>query len=244
MRYPTVLSEFETLQLACQGRSLARYGDGEFSMAAGGHMKNQRHHPALSRRLREILLDADECLVGIPNIHPSVPTPKRTSWDKYLDRGAKLLSPTVQYVSAFVTRPDSAPWIDRPEYWALLETLWIGQDVVLVRGSGKGLLPEDLIGATSVREVLGPPQHAWVEYDRLMSEVGTPSRVLLCLGATATVMAVDLCAKGAHAVDLGHIALFLRKHRRGESMTLTKDEKQPPGWPLPTDWNPFAVPHA
>lgn len=231
MNYPRVIGEMETLQMAVAGRSLARYGDGEFSMCGGGAMKSQHFEPTLQRRLRDILIDSGECLVGIPNIHPSVRTPKRTSWDKYLERGARLLTPGRQYGSAFISRPDSAPWIDTPDYWALLESLWIGKDVVLVRGSEKSLSSADLNGARSVREVEGPPQHAWVEYPRLMAEIGTPPSgtiVLLCLGATATVMAVDLCAAGVHAVDLGHTGMFLRKHRRGEPMWLTRDDKERP----------------
>jgi hypothetical protein len=38
-------------------------------------------------------------------------------------------------------------------------------------------------------------------------------------------MAVDLCAIGIQAIDLGHIGLFLRKHRRGEPMVVTQADK-------------------
>jgi len=34
-----------------------------------------------------------------------------------------------------------------------------------------------------------------------------------------------LCAKGVHAIDLGHVGMFLRKYRRGEPMWLSKDDK-------------------
>lgn len=226
MTYPRVLGEFETLERVASGRSLARFGDGEFAMASGADMKSQRFDHQLQRRLRDILIDSGECLIGVPNIHTSIKTPKRTSWDKHMARGESLLSPNRPYVSAFISRPDSAPWIDTPEYWGLLESLWIGKDVVVVRGGEKSLMPSDLVGARSVREVVGPSQHAWSDYSRLVAEVGTPDGiVLLCLGATATVMAVDLCALGVHAVDLGHVGMFLRKHRRGEPMWLTKADK-------------------
>lgn len=229
--YPHVLGELETLQAICAGQSIARYGDGEFAMAAGYAMKTQTHDPALSTRLRQILFDSGDCLVGVPNIHPSIETPKRTGWNKHLERGCRLLRPGRAYVSSFITRPDSAPWINTPDYWALLETLWVGRDIVLVRGSDKSLRPTDLVGATRIREVIGPEQHAWTEYPRLMDEIGVPTaRVLICLGATATVIAHDLCAQGVHAVDLGHIGGFLRKHRRGEPMWLPKDIRQPDGF--------------
>lgn len=222
MKYPHVLSEHETLQQVINGRSLARYGDGEFKMACGNPIKSQEHHPKLQKRLREILIDSGECLVGIPNINSK--TPKVDFWSKQR-RFAPLLVDR-PYVSSFVTRPDSAPWINEPGYWAMLESLWLGQDVTVVRGSSKSLTADDLTGARTVTEILAPRQHAFAAYDELMERIGTPKRALLCLGPTATVMAVDLCKKGVHAIDLGHGGMFLRKRRRGEPMWVTDEDRK------------------
>lgn len=225
--YPLVRSELETMTRVVAGASIARYGDGEFKICRGGHAKAQFHDPRLSRRLKHILVDSGSCMVGVPNLNPDtfplMTEQKREFWSPFA-WAAELYGPR-PYGSAFITRPDSAPWIDTPEYWAMVESLWRGQDVTLVRGSGKGLTCDDLVGASEVREIMGPRQHAWSEYEALLERIGTPKRALICLGPCATVMAVDLCARGVHAVDLGHIALFLRKYRRGEPMTLTKDEK-------------------
>jgi hypothetical protein len=38
-------------------------------------------------------------------------------------------------------------------------------------------------------------------------------------------MAVDLCARGVHAIDLGHGGMFLRKRRRGQAMVVTDSDK-------------------
>lgn len=228
--YPRVLGEVETLQRVLQGKSLSRYGDGELKMA--GHdcgIKSQCADLKLSHRLAEILLDSGSCMVGVPNIwavlEEHVSDQKVEHWSKYLTKWRQLAHRP--YVSAFVTRPDSAPWIDTPDYWAMIESLWVDRDVTLVRGSGKSLIADDLIGAREVREIVAPRQHAWASYDDLMDRIGTPDRCLICLGPTATVMAVDLCAKGVHAIDLGHIGMFLRKHRRGEPMWLSKEDKAP-----------------
>lgn len=225
--YPTVLSESETLDLVRAGRSLARYGDGEFKMA--GHnaaIKSQSADPTLSRRLREILHDSGDCLVGIPNIHSD--TPKIAHWVKY--QGYSEYLADRPYASSFITRPDSAPWIDTPEYWARLESLWRGQAVTLVRGSSKSFTAERLMsaGAGDVTEILAPRQHAWADYEQLLERIGTPRRALLCLGPTATVMAVDLCARGVHAIDLGHAGLFHKKHVNGEPMWLSKEDREQP----------------
>lgn len=227
--YPRVLNEFDTLAAVVSGRSIARYGDGEFKMCYGAGIKSQAGDPELSRRLAEILRDSGDCLVGIPNIlecmerNPS--DQKRQFWSPHRKFG--VLLGKREYVSSFITRPDSAPWIDTPDYWALLESLWKGQDITLVRGSGKSFTAERLMewGARSVREILAPRQHAWAEYEELLERIGRPERAILCLGPTATVMAVDLCAKGVHAIDLGHCGMFAKKHYAGEPLWVTDEDK-------------------
>lgn len=225
MTYPNVLSEVETMRLVLHGRSLSRFGDGELKMASHvAGIKSQQSDPALSARLSAILKQSGKCLVGIPNIRSD--TPKAAHWGKYL-RYAWLLDDSIRYASSFVTRPDSAPWINTPEYWAAMASLWIGQDITIVRGSGKSLTMDDVDGARSVTEIVGPRQHAWADYDSILERITStqPSRVLIGLGPTATVLAVDLCARGIHAIDLGHAAMFLRKFRRGEPMVVTEEDR-------------------
>jgi hypothetical protein len=228
--YPEIASERQTLDLILSGRSIARYGDGEFKMAAcGASIKSQQHDPGLSRRLAAILREPGDCLVGIPNIHevrrhPLTSEQKYAFWTKHL-KFAGLLTEERHYVSSLISRPDSAPWINTDDYWQALESLWIGQDVTVVRGSGKSLAPDDLIGAGEITDVLCRKQHAYQDYDEILERIGTPKRALICLGPTATVLAYDLCQRGVHAVDLGHVAIFLRKRRRGELLTVTDNDK-------------------
>ena len=223
--YPDVMTEMETLSLVATGTSLARFGDGELRQAAHVvNIKPQIADAALTRRLRSILRDSGDCLVGIPNILAR--GPKDAHWRTY-ERYASLLSER-RYGSAFITRPDSAPWINVESYWQLLHSLWVGRDITLVRGAQKSLTRDDLIrwGAGEVREILCPPQNAWAQYNTILSEIGTPKHsVLICLGPTATVLAVDLCAKGVHAIDLGHVGMFAKKRERGLPMWVTKDDK-------------------
>lgn len=212
MRYPQVLGETETLDRVLAGASLARYGDGELKLCRGGPIKSQAADDALGHRLRAILHDSGECLVGIPNIRSE--TPKVAFWGKHALGFAEFLSDR-PYVSSFVSRPDSAPWIFTAEYWAKVEQLWDGRDVTIVRGSGKAFTPQMLESARSVREIMAPRQHAWSSYDSLLAEIGTPERVLLSVGPTATVLAVDLCARGVHAIDVGHMGAFYRRWVNG-----------------------------
>lgn len=229
--YPAVLGESETLDRVLAGASLARYGDGEFALSEFRSIRTQRHCFSLSARLRGILWnEAGKCLVGIPNLRATLPPQKARFWKKYT-RCADLLNEQCAYVSSFVSRPDNAPWLDTPSYWARLELLWKDQDVTLVRGGdpkgtgGVSLVASDLESARSVTEIVGPSVNAWAEYKALMTAIGRPTRALLCLGPTATVMAVDLCRLGVHAIDLGHVGMFRNRHLAGLSMQRTAHEK-------------------
>ncbi len=231
--YPEVIGELETMRLVVAGASIARYGDGEFKMCEGASIKSQEHHPRLQARLREILDGSGECLVGIPNIRSA--TPKAEFWGPHM-RFHRLLSGSRQYYSSFISRPDSAPWIDCPESWEMAESLWKDQNVTLIRGgdpvpqeanpaklSGAvSLVAADLTSARSVTEIVGPAINAWTAYDSLMAQVDPEKRTLLCLGSTATVLAVDICARGGHAIDLGHFGMYLKRHRAGEPMKRNK----------------------
>lgn len=221
MEYPHVVSEMETLERVLAGASISRYGDGEFKICKGANAKSQMWDRRLAARMRDILQDSGACLVGIPNLRSD--TPKQKFWNGF-ESCVELLAER-EYVSAFISRPDSAPWINTQAYWDRLQSLWRGRDVTLVRGSTKSLTAEELLGAGAVTEIVCPRQHAFAEYDRILERIGTPELAILCLGASATVMAVDLCAKGVHAVDLGHVGMFLRKHRRGDLMVVTDQDK-------------------
>jgi hypothetical protein len=110
-----------------------------------------------------------------------------------------------------VTRPDSAPWIDRPDYWDKIERLWRASDIVLVPAT-KSLRPERCASAASIRNRRRAAQECLCR-DRpdRGRDLGTPSGpVLMCLGAAATVLAARLAPKGVHALDLGHIGMFMR----------------------------------
>ena len=207
--YPTILSEDATLSM-CATRSIARWGDGEWRCTVGGGCTSQRPDAKLAKELQSILQSKKGIMVGLPN--PYNGCPREVSWERYTEpQYVKLLGRTI-YHSSFITRPDNAPWIDRPDYWEAVRDLWRGQPVTLVVGDKKSITTEMIHEeAKSVREVIGPRQHAYAEIDRIEDEIGqTSDRVLLCLGTAATVLANRLDKKGIHALDLGHIGMFLR----------------------------------
>lgn len=229
MRYPDVVSEEATLQKALRGKSLARFGDGEVKIMLGRSIKFQKHDKRLQAMLRECVRDwAGPCLPCIPRIAHSK-RPKWEFWEKYTRDEVVRLYDTRQratYGSAFISRPDSAhPSIDTAEYWALLESLWKGGDIVLVRGSLKSLASDLLGSASSLEEVLAPREDAFAEFDALFERLkGEKRRVLLCLGPTATVLAWKLAGEGVHALDLGHVGMFMRKAQNGQHGTGVRGE--------------------
>jgi hypothetical protein len=209
-RWPAVLSEEETLDEVLAGRSIARYGDGEFKLCQGASIKSQQFEPKLGRRLRAILLERSkaDCIVAIPNLN----VPTKPFWDGFkTPKTTALFDMKRVYGSAFISRPDSAPWIHQPRYWRKVESLWKGQEVTLVRGSGKSLTAGVLASAKAVNEIMCARQHAWAEREELLEKIGRPRRVLLCCGPTATVLAADLAERGVHAIDLGHIGMWFKR---------------------------------
>ncbi len=215
MHYPAVMTEDATLDAALAGKSLARFGDGEWKVATGRHAKSQDGSPDLRKLLERILRDVTgPCIPCIPSQRPE--SPKAEYWEDYAaSRYVKLLRADGIYGSSLITRPDSAPWIARPDYWAKVHQLWAGKDVVLVRGEGgKGLQVSDMPSAAGVTEVLGPVRNAWRHAPALLSGARAAAK------GGKTVMAYLLAQEGVHAVDLGHIALFMRKAVAGQDATV------------------------
>lgn len=221
--YPIVRSEEETLRLikdfAC---SIARFGDGEFNLVKGGNCVSQVANPKLAAELKNILKsaqDEDGCIVAIPNMTTLCP---KTHWQKNKHQYASFLNPKCDaftYGSSFITRPDSAPWIDTDEYWDDVESLWKDQSVILVSCGERSLTPANMLSAGYIHEVRCPRRDAYSVIDdlegqikRLLVSNKDVARVIMCAGATATCLAWRL-QNHCQALDLGHIGMFMRREK-------------------------------
>lgn len=202
-----ILDETETLE-ACHSLSIARFGDGELRLATGGDAISQKADGNLRGELRDILGEYAGCMVAIPNFDA---TPNKVTWSKYNAPPFVGLFRQPLYGSAFITRPDNAPWIDNSEYWQKVRDLWAGKDVALVLGDTKSLTPGMLAGARKVQVLEAPRRDAYTAVDTLEDHLRTwAGLVVMCLGATATVLAHRLTRHGVHALDLGHIGMFMK----------------------------------
>jgi hypothetical protein len=211
LEYPKVRSEEDTLARVLGGASIARYGDGEFKIAAGNGCVSQIPDKNLTAELRDILVrDNSRCIVGIPRL--DVRSPKIENWRKYEQKYPRFLSRGVEYYSAFITRPDSAPWIYTAAFYEKIESLWREEPVILVSGSDRSLTSEFLYahGARTVYHVKCARRDAYAEIDKLMEDILSINvkRVILCCGPTATCLAWRLSLAGKHAIDLGHVGMF------------------------------------
>lgn len=213
MEYPKILSEHDTLEAAHRGIAIARLGDGELNHAFGRKNVSQPADAKLAVEMRALLLeDHPNVLPCIPNVY--APGTKPT-WRGYDTPEIRALYRDRVYGSSFITRPDSAPWIDTPEFWKRVVDLWRGRDVTLVIGTQRSLRADMLPEASDVRVIMGPSGQkgdgAYAKIDQIEEEIGRPTGpVLICLGPTATVLAARLGRKGLWGLDLGHIGMFMR----------------------------------
>jgi hypothetical protein len=210
--YPKVADEFETIKKVLKGFSLSRYGDGELKILSGkGYVREAGSAKLTAELVEAFQTPAPMCLVGIPTMCPD--GPKYESWLRHEARFLRFLKPKARYYSAFVTRPDSAPWIDSPEYVRQVQHIWLGKRAVVLceeRGSMRLAVAK---GAESVKHVVCPRHEAYAQIDRLEREIvkASPDVAILSAGPTASCLANRLAARGIQAVDLGSAGQFLAK---------------------------------
>lgn len=214
--YPEVLSEAMTLSMALDGMSISRFGDGELKLAYGRDCVSQRASPKLQAELRVILAnDTGKALTCIPTLNPE--SPKFSNWKALSGRFIPLLGELKIFGSAFITRPDSAPWINTPSFFDSVEMLWRGKQLTFVGNEKRSLTSDFLLahGARAVDLVQCSYRDSYESISDLQNAIERIGNklVLMCAGATATCLAERLATKGFHAVDLGHIGMFWRRYK-------------------------------
>jgi hypothetical protein len=208
-----VRGEFETIDAVLSGKSLARFGDGELKLMDGKGYLREPGSIELARELLDILQrPAANCLVGIPTMDPK--GPKYLNWCRHADRFAKILRPEcVTYYSAFVTRPDSAPWINTKGFAWVVERIWRAKRVVVLSERENSILKAARISARRLKHVDCPHREAYARIDELERAIvkARPDVALLSCGPTATCLANRLALRGVHAVDIGSAGGYLLK---------------------------------
>ncbi len=211
-------------ELISTGKSVTRYGDGEFKLIMGENISFQKYNPKLTKRLKEILKNNnnDNVLVGIIDIFGYCPNDYmkkvimlcRETLYEYIDFDKTYIDACLARQFVFTTEQEGM------EYYNKLKSLWQDKDIVIVEGAGSRLgIGNDLFdGAKSIQRILCPIKNAFSKYDEILAECLKQSQdklFILAVGPTATVLAVDLTEKGYRALDVGHVdtcyETFLRK---------------------------------
>jgi len=208
--YPKVYSIDATIEkLLNEKKSIARYGDGEFTLCFDRSIGFQHADRVLRKRLRTILLSqSDECIVAIQEFKIE---PDSFFWIRYWYENysaiLKLFRKEAIYYNQSITRECSIEQLTK------LKRLWEQRFVVFVCGKGSRFdsTHEIFAGIIGSSVVYGLAQHAFNEYaellERTMYELVKYDNplVIIALGPTATVLAFDLSQKGYQALDIGHI---------------------------------------
>lgn len=211
--------------LAESGKSLARFGDGEFNWIFGRRSASfQKADPVLSENLRRVLLsDCQSVEITVPGafnpaIYERMSDAAKYFWHYWIGRNWKDIRQVIGGCDrAFLNTDISRPYIqflNREEAvraFGLLKGIWDGKDVLIVEGlnTNLGVYTDLFDSCASRRRVLCPPKDAFDFYDAIkecvIENVKQGDIVLLSLGPTATVLAHDLAAEGIRALDIGHI---------------------------------------
>jgi hypothetical protein len=211
MTYPSVIGEFETIWKLAEGFSLSRHGDGECKILEGKGYVREPRNVALTRELRS-WVQHPHALIGIPTLDPD--GPKIANWEKYRERFVSFFKAGDGrvYYSAFISRPDSAPWIDTASYEAAVRRLWAGRRVVVVAHAGHPLLPVVATDARCVVHVECQTHEAYAQIEDLERAAlrAAADIALLSCGPTATCLAQRLASRGLQAIDCGRLGHFLR----------------------------------
>lgn len=213
MKYPEVRDEFATIAALAAGNSISRFGDGELKMIYGnGYVREKPNLKLATELFNALTIERKGHVVGVPTMNPD--GPKYPNWSKHEGRFEKVLTERAGgYYSAFITRPDSAPWISSEAYMRSVVALWQGKRVGIICEPDNKLLKLARATAGNVCHQACPTKGAFKEIDGYEDWVHRKrvDLALLCCGPTATILAWRLAGRGIQALDLGSAGGFLWK---------------------------------
>lgn len=240
--FPQFRSDEETIRLITEeGKSLGRFGDGEFGIMYGIQRQSfQRVDPRLRQMLLEVMENNHpDYLIGIAKNYGSIEefddeaaNGIRTYMnDETRLQHSRILRADYIYSNAYITRP-YIQYRDKKTQgpvrrFAALKKIWTGKRITTVEGAYTRLgAGNDLFaGAVSVKRILAPPFHSFDRYDDLLRESLMQAKetdlFILAIGPSSGVLAYDLVKEGIQAVDIGHLDLeydtfLLGENRPGE----------------------------
>ena len=213
---PKILTPQETAEALQRGRSIARFGEGEFEYILGGRDSQfQKYDPRLADKLAGILKRGShgKLVVAIPGA-----AGRRhflRYWNENLARVAPLLNFSAPYGDSQISREPGVRALHVREF----RKIWGGRRVVFIGAPPPGdFYPDSCLygNAKKHRLIATPPADAFDEYDRILKRAKKCPRgtlFVISAGFAATALAADLCAAGYQALDTGYLSInFKRVH--------------------------------
>lgn len=212
MNYPEVVEEFDTVAELLKGSSIARLGDGEFKLIVGQGYVREPANDRLAKELKRAVKNPHpSCIVGIPRVNEK--GPKNGNWLARIPRYIPYLREDLTYYSAFISRPDSAPWINTVKFAKRVQSLWLDRHVAVVcepKSSMRRMLD---YGAQKVTHIECPSENAYSLIDLFEKAIveTKPQIAFLGCGPTATCLANRLARRGIQTIDFGSGGAFIAK---------------------------------
>lgn len=238
-----VFSEEETLnEIIFNNKSIARFGDGEFSLIFGYGIGFQKFNKTLSERLLEVLnSNNNNLLIGISlktniKILDKYTTSSKNFYLNWIEfnklKIGKILNKTKKYYSAYITR-FYIEYKDKnqiPKYINKLKKIWDKRDILIVEGENSRIgVGNDLINNSNlIRRIICPSLNAFDVYNKIINEIikiNKNNLILIALGPTATVLCYDLNKLGYQAIDIGHIDIEYEWFLKNTSTKIKIDNK-------------------
>lgn len=210
-KYPKVKSVEETInELLISKKSIARFGDGEFSLCTHESIGFQTKNIKLTAKMHEILKNNNKnCLIGILDARDVVHFNNYwlQYWYQKFDVISHMLDRKKIYYAATITRQLNEETVP------MLKQIWENRNVIFVFGEGSRFDSKHKLfdNIKTQTEVLGKAINAWDEYDILIKKINSVALqienplVLCSLGPTATALAYDLSMANIQTIDLGHV---------------------------------------
>ena len=227
-----IISKEKTLnEIIYNNKSIARFGDGEYSIILGGKSIFQSYDPILSKRLFQVLNSNEKnLLIGINVPYRKKDLEERSDssisyWDYFFPRYKINMSKIIKkkkYYSALISRfytlfKDKSNSL---QYIRKLKKIWDKRDVLIIEGEKSRVgIGNDLFNNTkSIKRIICPVKDAFKYYNKILNlamKFDKSTLILIALGPTASVLAYDLTKYKYQAVDIGHTDIeyehFLRK---------------------------------
>jgi hypothetical protein len=223
-----VMDEYKTVQELQLGKSIARYGDGEFQLVFNGFFDYIKRIIKLDRmqifgnggiylsyRLRAILKsDINNLLIGVPNVFYQDSDKKWKSrfFIENRDKMVSYLDDRKLYSSSFYTRYNrlDTHFDDPDSLFEMVKDIWSNKKVAVVNFN------HNILDTTMFDNVKNPifikcaRRNAWgygIKYIKLLrSCLNTDSEIVVVIaGPVATLLAHDLAKKGKQCIDIGQM---------------------------------------